>query len=274
MARPFDTAAEIRASRYYPYGTTGRGEYLLHHGVDIGNPMGTPVLAVANGKVVYAGTDDKHEWGPSTDFYGQLVVLQHDLALDGRPLATLYGHVSRVLVRAGQSVRAGDPVAEVGAEGIALGPHLHLEVRAEAADYESTRNPELFLRPLDGHGTIVGRALDRGGRPVPGARIGLYAPAGDQPGEWLGETTTYPDAHVNATSPWSENFVFADAPAGRYVLAGSLDGSRVTAVATVAAGQAVVVTLRAGAAPAGTRGTSVPPPGLPPARRPVPSMAP
>ncbi|MFN2250755.1 MAG: M23 family metallopeptidase, partial [Anaerolineae bacterium] len=96
LARPFGTGLEDRASRYYPYGTTGGGEYLLHHGVDIGNPIGTPVLVVADGIVEYAGSDDRASdvmWGPQPDFYGQLEVVRHDNLprVEGQANSTLYG---------------------------------------------------------------------------------------------------------------------------------------------------------------------------------------
>jgi murein DD-endopeptidase MepM/ murein hydrolase activator NlpD len=242
--RPFDSDVEVRASRYYPYGTTGNGEYLLHHGVDIGNALGTTIRTVADGVVVYAGRDTDQTWGPETDFYGQLVVVRHAAQLAGQPLDSLYGHVSRVLVAAGQAVRAGDPIAEVGAEGIALGPHLHLEVRTDPRDYLSTRNPELFLRPLPDHGTIVGRVLDGTGQPAPAVHVGLYAAVGVQAGAWLAQTTTYPRDRVNATTGWDENFVFGDTPVGHYVVTATIDGVRASAPVTLTSGSAWLVTLR------------------------------
>ena len=146
-------------------------------------------------------------------------------------------------------MRAGNVIAEVGAEGIALGPHLHLEIRTDARDYETTRNPELFLRPLDGCGTIVGRVIDAAGVPAAAVAVGLYAPGVDGAGEWLAETTTYPGRHVNATAPWAENFLFADTPVGRYVVGATVDGVRTSAVVTVTAGAAWLVTLRPATVP-------------------------
>jgi murein DD-endopeptidase MepM/ murein hydrolase activator NlpD len=243
FSRPFDNSHDVRPSRYYPWGTTGRGAYLLHHGVDIGNPLGAEVRTVADGIVVYAGRDDREAWGPETDFYGQLVVIQHTPALDGHPLASLYGHVSRTLVQTGQTVAAGDVIAEVGAEGIALGPHLHLEFRLSPHDYESTVNPELMLAPLDGLGTVIGRVVDAAGDLVPGVDVGLYAAAGSEPGEWLSTTTTYPGQHTTPTTRWGENFVFGDTQPGRYVVAATVRGARVTAPVTVTAGGAWFVTI-------------------------------
>ena len=86
-----------------------------HDGIDIGAPPGTDVLAAADGEVVFA---DAHGG------YGNVVILRHR-----NGLLTIYAHHERNLVRKGQEVRAGDPIARVGTTGKATGPHLHFEVR-------------------------------------------------------------------------------------------------------------------------------------------------
>ncbi len=85
-----------------------------HYGVDIANDIGTPILAVADGKVV--------ESGPASGF-GMWVRLLH---ADGT--VTIYGHINRSLVEQGQKVKAGDQIAEMGNRGYSTGPHLHFEV--------------------------------------------------------------------------------------------------------------------------------------------------
>jgi len=242
-SRPFDADHETRASRYYPYGTTAGGQYLLHHGVDIGNPMGALVRALADGVVAYAGSDEAGGWGPQPDFYGRLVVLRHERALSARPLYTVYGHVSAALVTRGETVLAGQPIAEVGMGGVALGPHLHLEVRTRERSYASTINPELLLEHLPGHGAIVGRLENAVGAAASVQRVDLYALDNDGPGEWLGQTTTYAARHVNSVPGWGENFVFGDTPAGRYWLASSPDGLLTAAPVTVTAAAAAFVRL-------------------------------
>lgn len=247
FGRPFGPANETRASRFYPYGTTADGAYLLHHGIDIGNAMGTPVLAIGAGEVVFAGPDVGTDlWGPQPDFYGRLVVVRHGETVDGLPLYSLYGHVSETTVAAGRSVARGDTVARVGAAGVALGPHLHLEVRAgdDPTDYASTRNAELFLAPLRGHGTIVGRVVDAAGRPIPGVTLGLYAVEASGREQWVGQSTTYPTRDVNASPAFEENFLFADVPAARYVVSANVAGRSVAAAATVTDGGVVGVELR------------------------------
>ncbi len=246
--RSFDSSHETRASRFYPYGTTGGGAYLLHHGVDIGNAQGTPVLAVGDGEVVFAGEDVGAErWGPQPDFYGRLVAIRHPADPGGEPLYSLYGHLSEVKVQPGQQVRAGDVIGLVGMAGIALGPHLHLEFRvgADPHDYEHTRNPELFLRPLRGQGTIVGQVQGADGKPLRDVVVGLYAVGADGKEQWVGQTTTYPGQHVNADPNFGENFLFADTPAGRYVVGANVGGRRLAAPVEVTDGGVVGVALRA-----------------------------
>ncbi|WP_072805404.1 M23 family metallopeptidase [Rhodococcoides yunnanense] len=86
----------------------------LHAGVDIANAIGTPILAVADGKVIDAG--------PASGF-GMWVRLQH---ADGT--ITVYGHIDSATVSVGQDVMAGDQIARMGNRGFSTGPHLHFEV--------------------------------------------------------------------------------------------------------------------------------------------------
>jgi len=98
-----------------PYGRRGRSGH--HTGVDIDGERGDPILAAASGVVVSAGTD-----GP----YGRRVEIDH-----GDGIVTLYAHADRLLVHAGEQVRAGQRIAEVGRSGNARGTHLHFEVRRD-----------------------------------------------------------------------------------------------------------------------------------------------
>jgi hypothetical protein len=218
LRRPFDPPLDVRPSRYYPYGTTAGGAYLLHHGVDMGNPMGADILAVDAGDVVYAGEDLQGGWGPDPDFYGRLVVLRHAGAPDGGPdpIYSLYGHVSETLVLAGEHVARGQLIARVGAAGIALGPHLHLEIRTAPRNYGATLNPELFLEPLPSSGAIVGRAVTATGDLLRNVAVSLYSVDGPGGSSWVAGTTTYPSTEVNGDPHWRENFLFGDVPAGVY----------------------------------------------------------
>ncbi|HEY4392421.1 MAG TPA: LysM peptidoglycan-binding domain-containing M23 family metallopeptidase, partial [Polyangia bacterium] len=104
-----------------------------HEGIDLPAPIGTPVFAAADGRVVYAGNGVRG--------YGNLVVIKH-----AGDLLTAYAHNSMLLVSQGQPVRAGDRIALVGQSGHATGPHLHFEVRSG----QIPRDPMSFLPPLAG----------------------------------------------------------------------------------------------------------------------------
>ncbi|MEW6047574.1 MAG: M23 family metallopeptidase [Bacillota bacterium] len=86
----------------------------MHTGVDIAAPPGTPVVAARGGLVAHAG------WAGEL---GLAVAVDH-----GGGEFTVYGHLSRVLVEAGQEVSSGQAVGLVGATGTATGPHLHFAV--------------------------------------------------------------------------------------------------------------------------------------------------
>jgi murein DD-endopeptidase MepM/ murein hydrolase activator NlpD len=101
-----------------------------HEGIDLPVPVGTPVLAAAGGRVVYAGDGIRG--------YGNLVVLEH-----AGGLLTVYAHNSELLVRLGDVVAAGARVALSGQSGHATGPHLHFEVRQG----QIPRDPMQYLPP-------------------------------------------------------------------------------------------------------------------------------
>lgn len=217
FARPFprDPTNAIRdyASRNYSFGTNGQGQFETHHGVDIQNPTGTAVLAVASGWVVYAGPDKDVRFGPQNDFYGNVVVIEHDMkAPDGRPLYTLYGHLLRVNVETGQRVELQQKIAQVGSTGVALGPHLHFEVRiGDPYDYNSVYNPDLWLRPWSGYGTLAGRITDATGHRLYNVEITIEPESGPNR-----TTSSYTDDTVNSDPYYGEHFTYGDLPAGNY----------------------------------------------------------
>ncbi|WP_162909852.1 peptidoglycan DD-metalloendopeptidase family protein [Aggregatilinea lenta] len=200
-------------SRTYPYGSTGGGQYQVHHGVDIPNVLGTRIQAANSGWVTYAGDDYTRKVGPQTDFYGNVVIIENSVpAPNGQPIYTLYGHMSQVYVQAGQRISAGTEIGEVGAEGVALGSHLHLEVRiGDPFDYGSTLNPDLWVKPWDGYGTLAGKVTEPDGTPVYDATVIIR---GDTPPDTY--TYTYADDTVNPDPVFGENFTRGDLPAGHY----------------------------------------------------------
>lgn len=128
----------------YPYGSTQNGAREPHHGVEFPNKFGTPVHAAGNGVVQFAGPDKEATYSPWKNFYGNVVVIRH-----ANEMYTLYAHLSKIDVEAGDNVRVGDQIGEVGQTGVATGSHLHFEVRrgGYGTDYFSTQNPELWLEP-------------------------------------------------------------------------------------------------------------------------------
>ena len=98
-----------------PNGTWVRGFYAGHSGIDIAAAVGTPIYAANAGPILYSGWNN---WG-----YGNTVVIAHG------PFSTLYGHMSSIAVRCGQSVNPGQVIGYVGSTGNSSGPHLHFELR-------------------------------------------------------------------------------------------------------------------------------------------------
>ena len=101
------------------------GEWKLHGGTDIAAPTGTPILASADGVVIAA------QWHNS---YGYYVKIQHN-----DTFATLYGHCSALHVTAGQQVKQGQIIADVGQTGYATGPHVHFEVYINGTRVDATQ---------------------------------------------------------------------------------------------------------------------------------------
>ncbi len=220
MYRPIADGLTNWVDRTYPYGGTSGGRLRVHHGVDMGNPRFTPVLAAADGTVYYAGDDLSTLFGPQPDFYGMVVVIQHDFkSPEGNTVYTLYGHLQTTDVTTGQRVARGDQIGQVGDRGVAFGPHLHFEVRmGDPHDYGATYNPELWIYPYAHYGTLAGRVTDANGTvlrdvtlQVRSTDISRYA-------------FSYADDSVNGDPTFGENFVLGDLPANYYEVTVSDNG--------------------------------------------------
>jgi len=94
---------------------TLNGTTRMHKGVDMAAAKGTPIYAAMDGTVYHAG---------EATGYGLCIYLNH---ADG--IQTRYAHCSKLLVKRGETVKAGQKIAEVGNTGVSTGPHLHFEVR-------------------------------------------------------------------------------------------------------------------------------------------------
>lgn len=112
-----------------------------HKGLDIGVPQGTPIQAVKDGKVVFAG---------EAGGYGNMVVLKHD---DGT--FTKYAHQSKLNVKVGDEVKAGDVIGAVGSTGDSTGPHLHFEVRKGDPDSGAVLDPVAYLEGAENVAAIA-----------------------------------------------------------------------------------------------------------------------
>jgi murein DD-endopeptidase MepM/ murein hydrolase activator NlpD len=117
------------AVRFHPLLQSWRA----HRGVDYSAPTGTPVRAVGDGTVDFAGWQNG---------YGNVVQVQHD-----NDRSTLYAHLSRIDVRKGQTVEQGQRIGAVGSTGWSTGPHLHFEFRV-GGQYQDPLSLARAAQPL------------------------------------------------------------------------------------------------------------------------------
>lgn len=101
----------------------------FHKGIDIAAPDGTPVYAAESGTVT--------DTGYKKNGYGNLIVIKHE-----KDLATYYGHLSKIIVDKGRSVKKGELIGKVGSTGKSTGPHLHFEIRKG----NQALDPEDYIR--------------------------------------------------------------------------------------------------------------------------------
>ncbi len=129
-ARQIPTAQPVEGVNGSGYGSridpfTGRSAF--HQGIDFSAPTGTDIRAAAGGVVITS------EWHPG---FGNLVEIDH-----GNDLITRYAHSSKIWVKAGDLVKRGQKIAEVGSTGRSTGAHLHFEVLVNG----EAQNPMKFL---------------------------------------------------------------------------------------------------------------------------------
>lgn len=103
-------SSQFSKSRFHPILHENRP----HEGIDVTAPTGTPIVAPAAGRVVFAGNDKG---------YGLTVEIDH-----GNGIRTRFAHASRLAVRVGQQVTRGQLIAAVGSTGLSTAPHLHYEI--------------------------------------------------------------------------------------------------------------------------------------------------
>ena len=151
---PLPAGTWQRTDTFGPRTDPVTGELGMHTGVDYAASTGTPILAIADGRVVFAG--------PVSSGYAHLVLIQH--TIDGRTMLSGYAHMyaDGIHVRENETVTAGQHIGDVGADGKATGPHLHFEIRRGGPDGRAI-DPEPWL---DGQGATpvpTGSAASRAG---------------------------------------------------------------------------------------------------------------
>jgi murein DD-endopeptidase MepM/ murein hydrolase activator NlpD len=99
----------------------------FHRGIDVAGNIGNPVVATADGIIVKLNQDK---------IFGRSILISH-----GAGLTTFYGHLSKFLVKAGQKVKRGDIIGELGNSGKATGPHVHYEVHLN----DKAINPYFYI---------------------------------------------------------------------------------------------------------------------------------
>ena len=105
----------------------GGSQIETHKGLDIKGPIGAKVKAVAKGEVAFAGLKGG---------FGNCIILKH-----GNGYETLYGHLSKILVKPGQKIEFGQQIGDIGSTGRSTGPHLHYEIHRDGQKI----NPASYL---------------------------------------------------------------------------------------------------------------------------------
>lgn len=105
----------------------GGNKHSFHDGVDIANQSGTPIIAAADGTVIFAGY---------MPVYGKTILIEHSSLY-----TTKYGHNSVLLIKEGEEVKKGQIIAKMGNTGRSTGPHLHFTIYKNG----QTQNPLLYL---------------------------------------------------------------------------------------------------------------------------------
>ena len=228
-------------------------EDIVHTGVDIPAPKGTPILAAGPGTITWAGYGVFQGGYDPTDPYGLAVTLRHDFGYQNRALYTIYGHMQEINVVVGQHVNTGDLLGLVGETGRVTGPHLHFEVRIAENNFFTTRNPELWLVPPIGWGIIAGRMMDTADQPLYDQQLIITDPLNEL--NWF--AWSYGKSAVNSDPYYQENLVIGDLPAGKYLLRTAFGGMNFSIPIEVYPGMVSYFSFR------GYQGFSIEPPPAP-----------
>lgn len=100
-----------------------------HKGIDIAGKKGSPIFTVAPGRIVYQGR--------KFSGYGKMIIIKHD-----KGISTLYSHLNKIFITAGQHVKRGQLIGTMGRTGRATGVHLHFELM----ENKRPINPTKYIR--------------------------------------------------------------------------------------------------------------------------------
>ncbi|MGH2347673.1 MAG: peptidoglycan DD-metalloendopeptidase family protein, partial [Chloroflexota bacterium] len=190
LQMPFQVQAPITQ----PFGPTSytaepsyNGYSHFHTGIDFGVPMDTPIQAAGAGKVVAAGWDNTG--------FGNRVIIDH-----GNGTETLYGHLDKITVQAGDTVQAGQQIGLSGSTGNSSGPHLHFGVEVNGQWVDPA--PYLAGKPtaVGGTGTQLPQALGGGGLPTSSIASPTALSGGIPLGLVLMPTNSLPAGNTNASA--------------------------------------------------------------------------
>jgi hypothetical protein len=235
LVPPIGLDSRHTVDKTYRYGHTLNGERDPHTGVEFPNRAGTLVLAAADGQVVFAGADSGAELAPWPDYYGNAVVIEHQFQDFEQPVFTLYAHLSSISVSVGEPVTTGQLVGAVGSSGVAIGSHLHFEVRVGENSFTATQNPELWLIPDGDNGALAGWVVDPDGELILVNNF-VLAPSGSS-------SRIYFEGYKGGLSGdlvWEESFGLGELPPGEYELAFSY-GTIFRQTLTIMPGQLTLV---------------------------------
>ena len=230
LLRPLGEDGRVTIDPSYRYGEFRKNSRYPNLGVEFLNSTGTPVVAAADGTVLVSGNDTQTAYARMLNEYGNLIILEHDLAGFDQPVYTLYVHLSETLVEAGDTVSAGQEIGRVGSSGNVSGSVLHFEVRMGTNTYQAARNPELWLATRQDEngqtlGALAGRIIDRQGKiiNIPNIVAERLDPAGQSV---VGRTylRTYGGESLLGQAPWEESFGMGDLIPGTYKISYLLDG--------------------------------------------------
>ncbi|HSM51773.1 MAG TPA: M23 family metallopeptidase, partial [Thermoanaerobaculia bacterium] len=135
---PLGRSESVLVAGFGPRRNPYTQELDFHAGLDLAAPLGTPIMAPADGRVLFAGVFERQEG----DWWrlGRVVAIRH-----GERYLTIFGHCADLLVGRGESVRRGEEIATVGKSGWSTTVHLHYEVREGVGGAARAVDPRLHI---------------------------------------------------------------------------------------------------------------------------------